>query len=106
MDKAFLDKVISVIKDNIDDAEFSIDGLSREMAMSRSSFFNKLKAVTGHNPNSFIRMIRLNSAVEMLREKKYTVAEVSYSVGFKDVKYFSTVFKKHFGVSPSKILDE
>lgn len=106
IDKVFLDKVISVIKDNIDDAEFSIDGLSREMAMSRSSFFSKLKAVTGHSPNSFIRMIRLNNAIEMLKEKKYTIAEVSYSVGFKDVKYFSTVFKKHFGISPSKILDD
>ena len=106
LDKDFLDRVIAVIKDNIDDSEFSIDSLSREMAMSRSSFFNKLKAVTGHNPNSFIRMIRLNCAIEMLKEKKYTIAEVSYSVGFNDVKYFSTVFKKHFGVSPSKLLGD
>jgi len=102
LDKAFIDEAISIIDKNISDFDFSIDKLCREMAMSRSSFYNKLKVLTNESPNEFIRLVRLNRAASMLKEKKYTITEIAYSVGIGDVKYFSTAFKKRYGVSPSK----
>ena len=71
--------------------------------MSRTSVYNKLKTLTDQAPNDFIRIIRLNKAKDMLASGNYTVSEVSYMVGFTDPKYFSTSFKKQFGVSPSKV---
>jgi signal transduction histidine kinase/ligand-binding sensor domain-containing protein/DNA-binding response OmpR family regulator len=102
LDKAFIDELIGIINKNISDSEFSINDLCREVAMSRTSFYNKMKILTNQSPNSFIRLVRLNQAAKMLREGKHSVAEIATTTGFGDVKYFSTAFKKHFGISPSK----
>jgi signal transduction histidine kinase/ligand-binding sensor domain-containing protein/DNA-binding response OmpR family regulator len=106
LDKAFIDEVIAIIDRNIDDSEFSIDDVCREVAMSRSSFFKKLKILTDQGPNNFIRIVRLNRAAKMIKERKYTITEIAYATGFGDVKYFSTAFKKHFGKSPSRYNSE
>ncbi|GHU69710.1 hybrid sensor histidine kinase/response regulator [Bacteroidia bacterium] len=102
LDKAFLDEVIALIDRNITDSEFSINDLCREMAMSRTSFYNKMKILTDQSPNEFIRLIRLNRAAKLMKEGRLSVTDIAASTGFGDVKYFSTAFKKHFGVSPSK----
>ena len=70
--------------------------------MSRTSVYNKIRAITGQSVNEFIRIVRLNKSKELLSTKMYNVSEVAYMVGFSDPKYFSTCFKKQFGVSPSK----
>ncbi len=102
LDNDFIKRVSLLLDSNIDNSEYTIDQLAADMAMSRSSFFTKLKAISGVGPNDFIRTYRLQHAAQMLREHKYSITEVAYDSGFNDVKYFSTVFKKHFGVSPSK----
>lgn len=103
LDKEFIEKAIRLINESLDDPEFSINNLCIGLGMSRSSLFNKLKALTGQGPNDFIRTIRLNRAKELLLSKQYNVFETSVMTGFPDSKYFSTAFKKQFGVSPSKI---
>lgn len=102
LDNVFIEKVSRLLDANIDNSEYTIDQLASDMAMSRSSFFTKLKAISGIGPNEFIRTYRMNHAAELLREGGYSVMEAAYASGFNDVKYFSTVFKKQFGVSPSK----
>ena len=72
-----------------------------EIGMSRSSLYNKVKALTGHSPSEFVRQVRMKEAATMLRSKKYTVAEVSDQMGYSDPKYFTDVFKKHYGMTPS-----
>ncbi|GHT11364.1 hypothetical protein FACS189426_13160 [Bacteroidia bacterium] len=104
LDKLFLDKVIQIIEKELGNPEFSINELCRMLAMSRTSVYNKMKTLTNQAPNDFIRIIRLNKSKELLKSKKYTIAEISDAVGFSDPKYFSTSFKKQFGVSPSKLL--
>ena len=74
------------------------------MAMSRSLFYNKLKALTGESPSEFIRTKRLKYAQSLLEKGIYTVREVSEMAGFNDVKNFSTLFKKETGVTPGKIV--
>lgn len=103
LDKEFMDKVIAVIGREYGNQEFSINDLCMEVAMSRTSFYNKLKTLTGQAPNDFIRVYRLNRAKEFLSEHRYSIAEVSDMVGFADPKYFSVCFKKQFGESPSKV---
>ena len=104
LDKTFLDEVLSIIDKSITDSEFSINDLCREVAMSRTSFYNKMKILTKQSPNSFIRLVRLNRAAKLLKEGHDSVTEVASLTGFGDVKYFSTAFKKHFGTSPKKYM--
>ena len=102
LDQEFMERVLSVIESSYSDPEFQIEDLCRSMAMSRTAFFNKLKALLGTGPNDFIRIYRLDKARELLESGQYTIAEVSAMVGFSDAKYFSSCFKRAFGVSPSK----
>lgn len=71
------------------------------MCLSRSSFYNKIKALTNYSPSEFIRKVRMNEAAILLKSKKYTVSEVSDMLGFGDPKYFTDSFKKYFDVPPS-----
>jgi AraC-like DNA-binding protein len=99
--KEFVDKATKLIVQRLDDTDFNIDQLCREMAMSRTLFYVKLKSYTGKSPQDFIRIIRLERAAAMLRSGR-SVTDVAALTGFDNPKYFSTVFKKYFGVSPSK----
>ena len=101
MDQAFVEKATRLVLDNLSDINFNIDRLCREMAMSRTLFYGKLKTLTGQGPQDFIRLIRLEQAAQYLKQGD-SVLDVSVKTGFVNVKYFSTVFKKQFGVSPSK----
>ena len=99
--KDFIQKATNLIMASISDTEFNIDKLCREMAMSRTMFYLKLKTYTGKSPQDFIRIIRLERAAALLRSGT-SVVEAAEMTGFDNPKYFSTVFKKYFGVSPSK----
>ncbi len=102
LDKKFLDTVKQTVEKNITTPDFNVDVLCAALNMSRSSFYNKLKALTGQAPADYIRLIRLKRAAELLSEGIYNVTEVADRTGFSDVKYFREVFKKYFHVSPSK----
>lgn len=99
--KDFIQKATNLIMASIADPDFNIDKLCREMAMSRTMFYVKLKTFTGKSPQDFIRIIRLERAAALLRTG-VSVVEAAEMTGFDNPKYFSTVFKKYFGVSPSK----
>lgn len=99
--REFVGKATKLTLDNLRDNAFTIDDLCREMGMSRTLFYVKLKTYTGKSPQDFVRAIRLEKAATLLRKGR-TVTEASVLTGFDNPKYFSTVFKKYFGVSPSK----
>lgn len=103
LDKAFMDKVMGIIEERLSDSDFTINELCSKLAMSRTSVFNKIKALTGKSPNDVIKVMRLNKARELLLTRELNVGEVAFKVGFADPKYFSTCFKKQFGVSPNKV---
>ena len=101
LDKKFMKKVMSYIEEKMANEDFSIDSLAIEMAMSRSVFYKKIKSLVGQNPQDFIKDIKMKKAANLLREKKYSISEIAYLTGFPNAKYFSTAFKKYYGVSPS-----
>ena len=97
----FVEKATNLILERLSDSDFNIDQLCREMAMSRTLFYVKLKSYTGKSPQDFIRIIRLERAAVLLRNGR-SVTDAAALTGFDNPKYFSTIFKKYFKVSPSQ----
>ena len=105
LDQAFLIKATELVKKNLG-KEFNVDDLCMEMGMSRSSLYNKIKALTDRSPSDFVRQIRMTEAATLLKSKKYTVAEVSDMMGYSDPKYFTDIFKKHYDMTPSAYMKQ
>ena len=101
-DRIFINSVNRYVEENLDKTDFNVDSLCAMMNMSRTSFYNKLKALTDQAPADYIRLIRLKRAAHLLREKRYNITEISEITGFNDVKYFREVFKKYYKVTPSQ----
>ncbi|MEI2273536.1 response regulator [Sphingobacterium sp. ML3W] len=101
MDEEFIERCLAIINENLDDSGFSIEKLASEMAMSRTSLFSKVKAITGMTPNDFIKVTRLKEACKLLKEGKYRVTEIGYLVGFGSPSYFTKCFSKQFGMLPT-----
>jgi signal transduction histidine kinase/CheY-like chemotaxis protein/ligand-binding sensor domain-containing protein/AraC-like DNA-binding protein len=104
-DVKFLDSIHRVIEENLCNSDFNIDAIATEMGISRSSFFKKVKSLTGFSPVDFIKEYRLNKAVELLTSSDLSVKEVAYQSGFSDVGYFGKCFRKKFGKSPREYLN-
>lgn len=102
LDREFMTKVMDSINSRMADSDFAVPDLCADLGMSRSTVYNKIKSLSGQSVNEFIRIMRLNRAKELLATRRYNISEVAYMVGFSDPKYFSTCFKKQFGISPSK----
>lgn len=102
LDWKFIASVKKGVDDNMDNPNFNVDMLCNLLNMSRTSFYNKIKALTDQAPADYIRLIRLNHASNLLKEHKYTITEISEMTGFSDPKYFREVFKKHYNMSPSQ----
>lgn len=100
-DDVLLQKVLGFIKKNLDNPSYSVEQLSKDMAMDRTNLYRKLSAAVGMTPSEFIRSVRLKYAVELL-EKGYRVSEVAGEVGFGTTSYFSKCFQEYYGVSPSQ----
>lgn len=105
LDQEFLEKATAQIKKNLG-KDFTVEDLCLEMGMSRSSLYNKVRALTGHSPSEFVRQVRMKKAAELLRTQKYTVSEVSDIMGYSDPKYFTDIFKKHYGITPSAYMKQ
>ncbi len=101
LDKEFLEKAKAIIEENLDNVDFKVDDFCLLMAMSRSNLHLKMKAITGGSTIEFIKKIRFNKACQLLLEKRYSINEISSMVGFNTPSYFTTSFKKYFGMLPT-----
>lgn len=99
----FVKKAVGVIHRNMQNLNFDKDSFAMEMHVSASLLYKKIKALTGLSPTDFIKSIRLNRALELLQSCQYTITEISELCGYSSVSYFSTVFKKYFGKSPTEM---
>ena len=102
LDEELLKRAIEIMEKHIDDVEFTTNEFAPQICMSRSNLHLKMKALTGESTNDFIRKIRFNKACKLLKEGRYTVAEISTMVGYNTPSYFATSFKKFFGCLPSE----
>jgi TolB-like protein/AraC-like DNA-binding protein len=96
----FLQKVVAVIQDNLDDEHFGVTELAEALNMSRSNLLRKVKQETGESVSIFIRNVRLQNAYQLLKEDELTVSEISYRVGFGSTSYFTKCFRELYGQTP------
>ena len=100
-DQTILRKAEDIIVKHLDNPEFDIPWLCREIGIGRSTLFSKFKLLTGSTPNAFITNIRMRAAEQLFRQyPSLSIAEVSEQCGFSAVRYFSLCFKERFGTSP------
>ena len=97
-----VNKVISTIRKNIENSEFSVEELSKEVGMSRVHLNRKLKETMNISPSNLIRSIRLKQAAYLLINNKVNISEVAYKVGFSTHSYFSNSFHDYFGMTPKE----
>lgn len=97
-------KVIDVIRKNIDNSDFSVEDLSREIGISRVHLNRKLKELMNISPSNLIKSIRLKQAAFLLINNKVNISEVAYKVGFSTHSYFSNSFHDYFGMTPKEFV--
>ena len=97
-----LAKIVKVIEDNISDPALNVNLLCEKCEISNKQLYRIIKKYMNTNPLDFIRNIRLQKAAMLLSQKRFTISEVSFMVGFKTPSYFTKCFSEHFGVKPSQ----
>ena len=102
LDEQFIKKAIDLVEKNISDSEFSVETMAAEVAMSRSTLYKKLMAITGQGPAEFIRTIRIKRGRALLETSQMQITEIAYAVGFTTVKSFTMNFKAEYGMTPTE----
>ena len=103
-DQQFFNKVEKVVLDNIQDPDFAVDELSKQLNMSRSQLFRKFKAILDNSPSDYIRQERIKLAKKLLEEGNHNVNEVSFLAGFSSPSYFIATFKKFMACTPKEYI--
>lgn len=105
-DEDFINKLNTLINENMAGGELSIKFLTDNMAMSRASLYNKVKLLTGLGVNDYINRLRIERSVFLLTNTNMNINEISYEVGFSYPRYFSTSFKQVKGMTPTRFKEE
>ena len=95
-------RITEVIEANLSNENFGVSELAREIGMSRSNLLRKIKTSTKLSVSQLIREVRLQHAMEMLRQTDLTVSEISFKVGFSSTSYFIKCFHDHYGYPPGE----
>ena len=98
---SFRERMESLISENLHNPDFTVDELAKELFVSRSGLFVKVKELTGSTPNHLIINARLEAAARLLRESGRPVGEICYMVGFSSPSYFAKCFSRRYGVTPN-----
>jgi signal transduction histidine kinase/DNA-binding response OmpR family regulator len=101
-DEKLLQKVLHCLEEHIADPQLSVEFLSRQVGMSRSSLYSKVLEITGETPVEYIRGFKLDRAAILLEKSDLTIAEVGYQTGFSTPNYFARAFKARFNMLPSE----
>jgi DNA-binding response OmpR family regulator len=102
----FVNRALEFVHEHLEDEDYDRDALAADMGTSASTLYNKLRAITGMNVSTFIRDIRMKEAKRLAEQNPMIrVSDLAYSVGFHDPRYFSTCFKKQFGIQPKEYLE-
>ena len=106
LDEEFLSRVLECIYSHLDDDTYDREALAADMGASPSTIYNKLRSITGLNVSGLIRDVRLKEAHRLAQtDPTLRVSDLAYKVGFRDPRYFSTCFKKQFGVQPKEFME-
>lgn len=101
-DKQLLNRMLEIVEENLSDAEFNVEKMADILCMSRSTLHRKIKALSGQSSIDFIRTVKLKKAAELIQAGEYSIGEISEKIGIQSPAYFSKLFLKQFGISPSE----
>jgi AraC-like DNA-binding protein len=104
VDKKFMDRLMSIVEQNLGNPEFNIPELSKAVGMSKAVLYKKFTAIAKVPIGEFIKVMRLKKAALLFTHDKMNITEVAWEVGFSDRKYFSREFKKFYGKTPSEYI--
>jgi CheY-like chemotaxis protein/nitrogen-specific signal transduction histidine kinase len=105
-EELFIERARQFVLDHLEDEDYDREALAADMGSSSSTLYNKLRAINGMNVSAFIRDIRMQEAKRIATTTPdIRISDLAYRVGFRDPRYFSTCFKKHFGMQPTEFLD-
>lgn len=103
-DEVLMNKIMKVINENLSEPTLNVEMLANSVGLSRVHLHRKLKELTNLSSRDFIRNIRMQQAAKLLKEKKLTISEVAYAVGYNNLSHFSNTFKEYFGLSPKEYM--
>lgn len=101
-DERLLHKVVQYLEENLTSSQLSVESLSREVGMSRSSLYSKILDITGETPVEYIRSFKLEKAAVLLEKSDMTISEIAYQTGFSTPNYFTKIFKARYNMLPSE----
>lgn len=101
-DHKLLKQFAAWVDSHLASPDLSVDKFAAEMSYGRTSFYNKLKSITGQTPNEYIKERRMQRAAELLADDRISISEVAYQVGMNTPQYLSSTFKKRFGMTPKQ----
>ena len=106
LDEEFLQKAIDCVNSHLSNSDFDQQQFAKEMSVSKSTLYNKLRTLTGLNTSAFITNIRLKAACQIMNQNRtIRISDLAYDVGFNDPKYFSSCFKKEFKMRPTEYIE-
>lgn len=101
-DMEILKQATALVKKNISQQGYNVDDLAHDMAMERTGLYRHLNRIIQQSPSAFIRGIRMERAMELVKEKRMSITEISEHLGFSSVSYFSKCFKDYYGFTPTE----
>lgn len=104
-EEKLMSRIIKIMSDNISNPDFGVEELGREVGLSRTHLYRKLKQLTNNTAVEFVRNMRLQRAAQLFKQKKLYVAEVAYMCGFKELSYFRKIFREVYGMSPQEYVN-
>ena len=103
-DEQFMEKLLLYVEEHIGEDDLNIKFIADTFAMSRSTFFRKIKAITGTTGKEFIDSVRLKRAARLLIESDLNISEIAYDIGHSNPQYFSKWFKAYYKISPTEYM--
>jgi len=100
-EEQFIHKFLETLDRGLKNPDYNVETLSKDLGMSRSQLYRKIKSISGLSPNDFIKKVHLKKALELIKNQYGNIAEVSYEVGFNNPSYFTKCFKQKFKITPS-----
>ena len=101
--QCFLTRVDQIVFRNMDKEDFKIDCLCKQLFLSRMQLHRKLKCICGLSTSAYIRKIKLQRAMNLMKNTDLNISQIAYKLGYKDPSYFTRIFVQRFHISPSQM---
>jgi AraC-like DNA-binding protein len=104
-EEKFLNELMDLIEKEWNNPSLDVRSLVQQTATSKSQLYRKTIALTGFTPKDFIKEYKLQKARDYMDSAFGNISQIAFESGFSSPSYFSKVFQKRFGISPSEYMN-